>query len=75
VSRWDPETGRCLATVTVPVPLVTSCAFGGSDLATLYITTARSDLTPARLAEAPASGGLFVCRPGVTGIPACSFAG
>ncbi len=67
VTRWDPETGRLLATLTLPVSKVTSCCFGGRELDTLYITTAREDLTPEQLAGEPAAGGLFAARPGVRG--------
>ena len=34
----DPESGRLLAFVGVPTDEVTNCAFGGTDLKTLYIT-------------------------------------
>lgn len=36
----DPRSGVTLSTVKVPTPCVTSCAFGGEDYSTLYITTA-----------------------------------
>ncbi|MBB2933595.1 sugar lactone lactonase YvrE [Amycolatopsis bartoniae] len=42
VWRLDRETGETTAIVEVPVPCPTSCAFGGRDLSTLYITTANS---------------------------------
>jgi sugar lactone lactonase YvrE len=42
-------------------------AFGGGDLSTLYITTAREDLTPAEVATRPHSGDIFACTPGTTG--------
>jgi sugar lactone lactonase YvrE len=75
VSRWDPVRGVCLAVIKVDAPQVTSCAFGGPDLKTLYITSAREGMTAEQLAKAPASGGLFVCHPGVAGIPAGVYAG
>jgi len=75
VSRWDPGTGRELGRVAVPAPKVTSCAFGGEGLDTLFITSARIDMTPEQLTRAPLSGGLFACTPGVTGIPAFCYAG
>jgi len=53
--------------VRVPVALVTSCAFGGSDLDELYITTARHRLTADEAAAERTTGGLFVCRPGPRG--------
>lgn len=40
VWRVDPGTADITAVVNVPTPCTTSCAFGGSDLSTLYITTA-----------------------------------
>lgn len=40
VWRIDPRTGETTGVVEVPTPCTTSCAFGGPDLSTLYITTA-----------------------------------
>jgi sugar lactone lactonase YvrE len=75
VSRWDPRTGRQLGFVRVPAPQVTSCAFGGPDRGTLFITTARRGLSAAELEAYPESGGIFACRPGVTGPAAAVFRG
>jgi sugar lactone lactonase YvrE len=75
VSRWDPDTGREIGSVAVPAPRVTSCAFGGDRLETLYITSARVGMTAEGLARAPLSGGLFSCSPGVAGMPAFCYAG
>jgi len=58
VTRYSPD-GRALLTVAVPVPMVTSCAFGGADLSSLYITTARILLSDADLAAYPDSGSVF----------------
>ena len=69
VHRYLPD-GRLDMVVELPVARVTSCAFGGPDLATLFITTARIGLTPDELAQAPRSGDLFVVRAGVSGPPA-----
>ncbi len=55
----DPATGRRLARIGVPARHVTSCTFGGDDLTDLYITTARTGLTSAELAEYPLSGSSF----------------
>ena len=38
---------------------MTNCAFGGPDLRTLFITTARIGLTPQQLEAQPLAGGLF----------------
>lgn len=70
VARFDPMTGELLQKINVPAPNVSSCAFGGDNLETLYITTARAGMTPDKLKEFPHSGGLFAVRPGVKGVPA-----
>lgn len=73
VGRYDPTTGRHLLDVNVAAPHVTSCCFGGRDLATLYITTARVDLTPEQLQQYPLSGSVFACNPGTVGMDTHSF--
>jgi sugar lactone lactonase YvrE len=75
VSCYDPGTGQKLAEVQVPASRVTSCAFGGELLDQLYITTARMGLDEAALAREPLAGGLFVAKPGATGIKASLFGG
>lgn len=75
VGRFDPQTGRLLQKIEVPAPNVSSCAFGGKDLDTLYITTARGELTEAQLMTYPLSGGLFSAKPGVKGVPAEFYKG
>ena len=45
-------------------------AFGGRDLSTLYITTAREALTTAQVATQPHAGDIFACTPGAGGPPA-----
>ena len=61
--------------IALPVPKPTCCAFGGPDLATLYITTSRLGMTEDEIARAPLSGGLFAARPGFRGIEDIPFAG
>lgn len=63
---YNPHTGKLLAKVEVPAPHVASCAFGGKDMNTLYITTARAGLSAEQLKEYPLSGSLFVCQPGTS---------
>ena len=66
VLRFGPD-GRLRQSLELPVPRVTSCAFGGPDLATLYITTA---------AGPGSSGGeLFSVRPGVAGLVTHAYQG
>jgi sugar lactone lactonase YvrE len=74
VTRYAPD-GRIDRVVELPVPRPTAPAFGGEDLTTLYITSANGGLSEAQLKEAPLSGSLFACEPGVRGLPEPSFAG
>ncbi len=72
VNRYTAE-GRLDFVLDLPVPRPTSVAFGGPDLATLYITSARTRLPASTLAEAPLSGGIFACTPGPKGLPAETY--
>lgn len=73
VSRWNPNTGEMLQFIEVPAHNVSSCAFGGEDLATLYITSARVDMTEEELKAKPLSGGVFKVVPGVKGVKSYFF--
>lgn len=75
VTCVDPHRGVELGSVALPCAKVTSCCFGGPDLATLYITTARTGLAAAELDDQPDAGGIFACDVGVRGLPAAIFAG
>jgi len=66
VARFEPG-GALLAKVEVPVECVTSCCFGGENWDELYITTSSRDLDEAGRAEQPLAGGVFRCKPGVSG--------
>ena len=66
VHRYAPD-GTRDAVVRVPTGYPTSCAFGGSDLGDLYITTASVKLSPQERADQPQAGGLFRARPGPKG--------
>lgn len=68
VRRYTPA-GDLDTVIRLPVDQPTSMAFGGDDLATLYITTAREDLTEAEVAAQPHSGDIFACTPGAVGRP------
>ena len=68
VSRFAPD-GRVDRVLRVPAPNVTSVAFGGDDLGTLFVTTARFGMDAAALGSFPLSGGLFAEEePGSRGI-------
>src|SRR6186713_3214104 len=55
VERYAPD-GRLDQVIDLPVKKVTCCAFGGSDLATLFITTSRLGETQEDLAREPLAG-------------------
>jgi L-arabinonolactonase len=74
VNRYAPD-GRLDRSIRLPVQRPTTCMFGGADLATLYVTSARMDLTDAALAAQPQAGGVFALEPGVRGLPEPRFAG
>lgn len=74
VVRYAPN-GRVDRVVTMPVEQPTSCAFGGADLRTLYVTSARTGLSPQALKAQPKAGGLFAFTPGVAGLPLPMFSG
>jgi len=74
VVRYTPA-GEIERVVELPVPRPCGCAFGGENLDTLYITTARETLTPAQIAQYPLSGSLFAADIGVCGLPEAEFAG
>jgi sugar lactone lactonase YvrE len=72
VTRHSPD-GAVIGKIGVPVPRPTSVMFGGRDLDTLYITSARMHLSDAELSAAPLSGALFAVKPGVRGLPEPQF--
>jgi sugar lactone lactonase YvrE len=74
VERYSPD-GDHLETIEVPAPNVTSVGFGGPDMSTLFIATARENLTEGQLDAAPTSGGIFAVPTGVHGFVANAFGG
>ena len=66
--RFTPD-GQPDAVLPVPVSQPTSCAFGGPDLADLYITSARVGLTEAQLAAQPLAGRLLRSGPARSASP------
>ena len=72
ISRFHPD-GRLDRSIRLPVPRPTCCAFGGADLETLFVTSARIGLDAKALERAPLSGGVFSLRPGEHGLPEPRF--
>jgi sugar lactone lactonase YvrE len=67
VHRFTPE-GRLDQSLAVPVKKPSMCAFGGSRLDTLFVTSIRDDHSEQSLA-----GGVFAINPGVQGLPEPTF--
>ena len=59
-TAYDDAVRQVDTAVEVPVSRVSSCTFGGRNLDTLFITTARWDMTPEELEANPQAGGLFL---------------
>jgi D-xylonolactonase len=74
VTAYTPS-GTVDRVLKVPAPNVTTCAFGGTNGSTLFISTSRTWMTDAQLAESPLAGSLFACEGLVSGIPAFAFDG
>ncbi len=72
IVRLSPG-GQVLARIAFPVSLVSSCAFGGPDLKTLFVTTAREQLTPAQRRTEVLAGSVFSLETEVPGLPAFRF--
>ncbi len=82
VTRFAPD-GRIDCVVKMPVRTLTSCAFGGEDMSTLYVTSASIDFAAGRwvytseeeFAANPILGGIFAVEVGVSGLPEPAFRG
>ena len=75
VQRFSPD-GERLETVATPgAPQTTCCCFGGPDLDTLYITTAREPIAGVETEGEPNSGSLFAAQVDAVGQPTNLFAG
>ena len=74
VARIGPD-GRTLGEFAVPAMCPTMCAFGGRDLRTLFVTSARQRRSDEELARLPQSGGIFAMPVDVPGLPEPKFAG
>ena len=68
VLRIAPD-GTVDRMIELPVSRVTCPAFGGHDLKTLYITTAREGMSPEELEREPLAGSVFSIRVDVPGQP------
>lgn len=72
VQRYSPA-GRLLEEHRLAARCPTAPAFGGDDLRTLYVTSARDGRTAEELEQLPLSGGLFALRVDTPGQPQAPF--
>ena len=75
VTCHDPDTAAELARIPLPTAHITNVAFGGADMTTLFISSAKFELSAAQLAAQPLAGALFAVETNVVGQPARLFAG
>ena len=65
--RYRPD-GTLDTEVILPVSQPTMCAFGGSNLEVMYVTSAADTLSPEQLRLEPHAGGIFRFKPRLRGI-------
>ncbi len=68
ILRLAPDDGRVLDTISVPFMCPTMIAFGGSDLKTLFITSAKQKRSAEELKTMPLSGYLISTRIDIAGL-------
>ena len=80
VAIWDggrvvqlSSEGKEIAQILLPVSRPTSVTFGGTDLRTLYITSALVDLSENEKSAQPYAGALFSIQLQVSGLPSQRF--
>ena len=69
VARYSPE-GQLVQTVDMPAQNITKMCFGGDDMRTVFVTTARTGMTDEALEKLPMSGSLLSFRSDVAGFAA-----
>lgn len=72
ILKLSPQ-GELLADIPVPAQCPTMPCFGGADLRTLYLTTARQNRSPQELQTYPEAGCIFSMQVDVPGLPVNFF--
>jgi sugar lactone lactonase YvrE len=73
VCCFDPMSGELISKIDVPAKNVTSCAFSGSELNDLYVTTARIGTSEEDLERFPHAGSLFKISLNTSGLKASAI--
>lgn len=74
IDRYSPD-GRVVGSVRFPCANITKLAFGGPDLRTAYVTTAKLHLAAEARASQPMAGHLFCFAVDTPGLPQAVFDG
>jgi sugar lactone lactonase YvrE len=72
VRRYSPG-GELLARVQISTAQPSCCAIGGANGTTLYVTTAREDMSKELLERESEAGRLFAVDVGIEGVPLLAF--
>ncbi|HAD95527.1 SMP-30/gluconolactonase/LRE family protein, partial [Salmonella bongori] len=72
VARFSPQ-GEQLQEYRLPVRCPTMVCFGGADMKTLFITTARENMSAQEVADYPLSGAIFTLQVNVAGMKKSCF--
>ena len=75
VTCHDPSTATELARIALPTAHITNVAFGGPDMTTLFVSSAKFELTAAQLAAQPLAGALFAVETDALGPAANLYVG
>jgi sugar lactone lactonase YvrE len=74
ITRYAPD-GRVDRVIELPLQRPTSCAFGGADLRTLFVTTASQKLIDSERAAQPLAGAVLALDAGVAGFAESRYRG
>jgi sugar lactone lactonase YvrE len=69
IHRFTPQ-GKLDRSITLPVKKPSMCAFGGSNLDTLYVTSIRPS---GDVSDQPLAGSVFAVQPGISGLEETLF--
>jgi sugar lactone lactonase YvrE len=72
ILRLSPA-GAIKTEIKLPVSRPASCAFGGTDMRTAFVTTARYGLSATELEREPDSGSILSFEAGIEGLPTALF--
>jgi len=74
IDCYSPQ-GQLMSSIPFPCSNITKLAFGGPDLRTVFVTTARKGLSEEDLRRQPLAGSLFAFRTDTPGLPGNLFQG